>query len=202
LESRELKRVGGTKPIPIDIRIIAATHRNLEQLIAENRFREDLWFRIIGFPIFLPPLRQRREDIPALTRHFVQTKSRELGLSAPPAIVPGSLERLTTYNWPGNVRELQNVIERELIRYRGGALSFESLVLETTTKEANSSSALIPESFLPLKLDEAMAQHIRKVIEHTKGRINGRDGAAELLGINPSTLRSRMEKLGVNRSDF
>lgn len=202
LESRELERIGGTKPIPIDIRIIAATHRNLEQMIVENNFREDLWFRINVFPIYLPPLRQRREDIPALTRHLVQTKSRELGLLVPPPIAPGALERLTRYSWPGNVRELQNIIEREIIRYRGGALSFESLAPETTTKEVKNPPAQEQESFKLLKLDEAMAQHIRKAIEHTKGRINGRDGAAELLGINPSTLRSRMEKLGVKRSDF
>jgi len=199
LECRELERIGGTKPIQIDIRIIAATHQNLEQMIAENRFREDLWFRLNVFPIFIPPLRQRREDIPALTRHLVQTKSRQLGLSVPPAIAPGALERLTKYDWPGNVRELQNIIEREIIRYRGGALSFESLALDTASKEAKSAPALEQEIYRPLKLDDAMAMHIRKVIEHTKGRINGRGGAAELLGINPSTLRSRMEKLGVNR---
>jgi hydrogenase-4 transcriptional activator len=201
LQSRELERVGGTKPIPIDIRIIAATHQNLEQMIIENRFREDLWFRINVFPIFLPPLRQRREDIPALTRHLVQTKSKELGLSTTPSIAPGALARLMKYDWPGNVRELQNIVERELIRFRGGILNFESLTSDTISKETKPSPAQ-EQGVQPVKLDEAIALQIGKSIEHTKGRINGPGGAAELLGINPSTLRSRMRKLGVSRSDY
>ncbi len=201
LQTRELERVGGTKPIPINIRIIAATHRNLEQMIAEGQFREDLWFRINVFPIFVPPLRQRREDIPALTRYLVQAKSRELGMTEVPAIALGALERLMNYDWPGNVRELQNIVERELIRYRGGSLSFESLVSPPYTQKEQPSSNVNWESLKPVSLDEAMAQHIRKVIEFTKGKINGKGGAAELLRINPSTLRSRMEKLGVNRTE-
>lgn len=202
LQTHELERVGGTKPIPIDIRIIAATHRNLEQMIAEGRFREDLWFRINVFPIFLPPLRQRREDIPALTRHLVQVKSKELGLTTVPAIAPGALERLTNYDWPGNVRELQNIVERELIRYRGGYLTFETLKSEPDTKKEQFSKITNKESFLPLSLNEAIARHIREAVEHTKGKINRKGGAAELLHINPSTLRSQMKKLGVNRTDF
>jgi len=200
LQTRELERVGGTKPIPIDIRIIAATHRNLEQMITEGRFREDLWFRINVFPIFIPPLRQRREDIPALTRHLVQVKSRELGLAAVPAVAPGALDRLTNYDWPGNVRELQNMVERELIRYRGGHLTFESLAPSSDNQKENTSPNRERERLKPVSLDEAMARHIREAVEFTKGRINGKGGAAELLRINPSTLRSRMEKLGVNRT--
>jgi len=201
LQSRELERVGGTKSIPIDIRIIAATHRNLEQMIVENSFREDLWFRINVFPIFIPPLRQRRDDIPALTRHLIKTKSKELGLSPIPNIAPGALARLMGYDWPGNVRELQNIVERELIRYRGGALHFESLASDTAQKGTKAPSAKEKGGARQLTLDEAMALHIRNILESTNGRINGRDGAAKLLGINPSTLRSRMEKLGVNRTD-
>lgn len=202
LQTRELERVGGAKSIPIDIRIIAATHRNLEQMIAEGRFREDLWFRINVFPIFLPPLRQRREDIPALTRHLVQVKCRELGLAEVPAIALGALERLMNYDWPGNVRELQNIVERELIRYKEGFLTFESLVSPPYTKKEQPSPNVDLENFKPVSLDEAIAQHIRKVLEFTKRKINGKGGAAELLRINPSTLRSRMEKLGVNRAEF
>ncbi len=202
LQTRELERVGGTKSILIDVRIIAATHRNLSQMIAEGRFREDLWFRINVFPIFLPPLRQRREDIPALTRQLMQAKCRELGLTEVPTIALGALERLMNYDWPGNVRELQNIIERELIRYKGGSLTFESLVPPPYTMKEQPSSSVDRESLKPVSLNEAMAQHIRKVIEFTKGRINGKGGAAELLRINPSTLRSRMVKLGLNRKDF
>lgn len=201
LQTRELERVGGTKPIPIDIRIIAATHRNLEQMIADAQFREDLWFRINVFPIFLPPLRQRREDIPALTRHLVQVKSRELGLAKVPSIAPGALERLTNYEWPGNVRELQNIIERELIRYRTGSLTFEAVGVETSAKQEQSEQKKVVENDHVVSLDDAMAQHIRKAIDYTKGRINGKGGAADILGIHPSTLRSRMEKLGITRTE-
>ena len=202
LQSRELERVGGTKTIPVDIRIIAATHRNLEQMMSENHFREDLWFRINVFPIFIPPLRQRRDDIPALTRHLIQTKSKELGLTASPNIAPGALARLMKYDWPGNVRELQNIVERELIRYRGGALYFESLASDNPQKGTKTPSAKGQGGLRQLKLDEAIALHIRNILEHSNGRINGRGGAAEILGVNPSTLRSRMEKLGVNRTDY
>lgn len=196
LQTRELERVGGTKPIPVDIRIIAATHRNLEQMIAEGRFREDLWFRINVFPIFLPPLRQRREDIPALTRHLVQVKSRELGLVRPPAIAPGALDRLVNYDWPGNVRELQNVVEREIIRFQGGMLEFRSLLPgpERGVSDSSQKKPGLPE---PVRLDEAMTLHIGTVLAFTNGKINGPGGAAQLLGLHPSTLRSRMQKLGI-----
>ena len=199
LQNREVERVGGSKSIALDIRVIAATHRNLEQMISENKFREDLWFRVNMFPIFIPPLRQRREDIPALTRWFVRKKSKELGLRKPPAIIPGALDRLVKYDWPGNVRELQNVIEREIILYGGGNLEFRSLL--PGKKELKSSSSQnepgLPE---PARLDEAMALHIGRVLSFTKGKIHGPEGAAEFLGINPSTLRSRMEKLGIKKS--
>ena len=195
LQTKELERVGGTKTIPVDIRVIAATHRNLEHMIAENRFREDLWFRINAFPIFIPPLRQRREDIPALTRRFVEAKSREIGVPVP-AIAPGALESLVHYDWPGNVRELQNVVEREIIRSRGGALTFDML----PSKDKPSSPIPSAEGTklpIPVNLDEAMARHIEAVLAATKGKISGPGGAAELMGINPTTLRSRMAKLGV-----
>ena len=196
LQNREVERIGGTKSIALDIRIIAATHRSLEQMIGENRFREDLWFRINMFPIFIPPLRQRREDIPALTRRFVQLKSNELGLVKPPAIAPGALDRLVKYDWPGNIRELQNVVEREIIRFQGGMLEFLSLLpgLDQTVASSHQKESGLPE---PVRLDEVMALHIGNVLTFTKGKVNGPGGAAELLGINSSTLRSRMQKLGV-----
>ncbi|HET6420040.1 MAG TPA: sigma-54 dependent transcriptional regulator, partial [Geobacteraceae bacterium] len=196
LQDREIERVGGTRAIPVDIRVIAATHRNLESMVSENRFREDLWFRLNVFPIIIPPLRQRKDDIPALTRHFVARKSMELGLINPPAIAPGALQRLMSYAWPGNVRELQNLVERELIRHRGGQLSFESLV----PTEDNSEALNLQESSsinASLKLDELMSQHISKVLKMTNGKIHGPGGAAELLGLEPNTLRARMDKLGV-----
>ena len=194
LQNREVERVGGKRAIPVNIRIIAATHRNLESMIAENRFREDLWFRLNGFPIIIPPLRQRREDVPPLTRHFVAQKCRELGIGLPPAIAPGALKRLMDYNWPGNVRELENLVERELIRHRGGALNFDSLLPREDMPQAREEGAPPP----PLRLDEAIAAHISEVLRLTNGKIQGPGGAAELLGVNPNTLRWRIDKLGIS----
>ncbi|GAB6904269.1 Sigma-54 interaction domain protein [Desulfosarcina cetonica] len=197
LQNREVERVGGSKSIALDIRVIAATHRNLEQMIQDNKFREDLWFRLNLFPIFIPPLRQRREDIPALTRRFVRSKSQELGLLRPPAIAPGALDRLVKYDWPGNVRELQNVVEREIILFKDDVLEFRSLLPEPGRMKPRSPQD--PELPEPVKLDEAMALHIGKVLAVTKGKIHGPGGAAQFLGINPCTLRSRMQKLGMKK---
>jgi transcriptional regulator with GAF, ATPase, and Fis domain len=195
LQNREIERVGGDRPIPVDIRVIAATHRNLETMVSENRFREDLWFRLNVFPIIVPPLRQRQEDVPALTRHFVELKSRELGIAIHPAIAPGALERLMNYGWPGNVRELENLVERELIRHRGGQLRFDSLL--PGEKGGETQPVTEVKGGGALNLDEVMSLHIGKVLKMTKGKIHGPGGAAELLGINPNTLRGRMSKLGI-----
>jgi DNA-binding NtrC family response regulator len=148
------------------------------------------------FPIIIPPLRQRKDDIPALTRHFVARKSNEMGIMNPPTIAPGALQRLMDYAWPGNVRELENLVERELIRHRGGQLTFQSVLppeLNTATVKSQDSSSMDA----PLKLDEVMALHISKVLKMTKGKIHGPAGAAELLGLEPNTLRARMDKLGI-----
>jgi len=198
IQNREIERVGGSRPIMVNIRIIVATNRNMEGMVAENRFREDLWFRLNVFPITLPPLRQRKEDIPTLVRHFVASKSRELGIANPPVIVPGALERLMYYNWPGNVREMENLMEREIIRHQGGQLTFATLILEA----GGQSAALEQDNAreLPLRLDDAMALHIKRVVKIARGRINGPSGAADLLGINANTLRGRMGKLGIKYS--
>ncbi|NTU43561.1 MAG: sigma 54-interacting transcriptional regulator [Nitrospirales bacterium] len=205
LQSKEIERVGGSRQIPVDIRIIAATHRNLESMVSENRFREDLWFRLNVFPIVMPPLRYRQEDIPALIRHFVREKSQEFGMPLPPDIHPTAMARLMNYPWPGNVRELQNLVERELIRNRNSLLIFGSLLspekeVEESVSEKETEAPL-PETsggcHPPLKLDEAIALHISRVLDMTKGKIHGSGGAAELLDMNPSTLRWRIEKLGI-----
>ncbi|MBI2355085.1 MAG: sigma 54-interacting transcriptional regulator [Deltaproteobacteria bacterium] len=199
LQSREIERVGGIRPITLDIRVIAATHRNLEVMISENRFREDLWFRLNVFPIFLPPLRQRKEDIPTLCRHFIAQKCRELGIATPPDIAPGALDRLLHYNWPGNIREMENLVEREIIRHREGQLLFDAL---STAGVGDTPAPQIKEEGLqlPLRLDEAMSAHILGVLKMTRGKIYGAGGAAELLDINPNTLRGRMGKLGIKAS--
>ncbi|MDR3580195.1 MAG: sigma 54-interacting transcriptional regulator [Oryzomonas sp.] len=196
LQNHEIERVGGTVSIPVDIRVIAATHRNLENMVTENRFREDLWFRLSVFPIIVPPLRHRREDVPALTRFFVENKSRELGIAMPPAIAPGALERLKNYRWPGNVRELENLVERELIRHRGGQLMFDTLLPDE--KESSSTHIKAENEFQALTtLDEAIARQISAALKMSGGKIHGPGGAAELLGIKANTLRSRMDKLGI-----
>ena len=196
LQEREIERVGGNRSIPLDIRVIAATHRNLQSMVADNLFREDLWFRLNVFPVMIPPLRRRKEDIPALTRHFVARKSRSLGFSSPPAIAPGALQRLAEYVWPGNVRELENLVERELILHRGGQLFFHSVLADKQERLASHAPEWAS-THVPLRLDQLMTEHIGKVLKMTNGRIHGIGGAAELLGLEPNTLRARMDKLGI-----
>ncbi|HWI41744.1 MAG TPA: sigma 54-interacting transcriptional regulator [Verrucomicrobiae bacterium] len=196
LQNREVERVGGKRPIPVDIRVIAATHRNLQSMVSEGSFREDLWYRLSGFPILVPPVRQRKEDVPALIRHFVTVRSRDLGIGVPPSIAPGALMRLMEYGWPGNVRELENLVERELILHRGGPLTFEGVVAGAERKNAPAAAGT-GGGLYPLNLDEATAVHVTEVLKLAKGKIDGPGGAAEMLGINPSTLRSRLDKLGV-----
>lgn len=197
LQHHEVERIGGKRPIPVNIRVIAATHRNLQNMITEGGFREDLWYRLNGFPILVPPLRQRKEDIPALTRHFVAAKSRELGVGYPPSIAPGALLRLMEYRWPGNVRELENLVERELIRHSGGGpLTFAMKPTREQGVTRQPAETDTPPS--PLKLEEAMAAHISAVLKYVNGKIHGPGGAAELLAMNPNTLRWRLDKLGIS----
>ncbi len=196
LQTKEIERVGGTTSIPVDVRIISATHRNLEEMVASGRFREDLWFRLNVFPIMIPPLRQRKEDIPALVHHFIDRKSKEVKLTKRPALSPGALNGLMAYDWPGNVRELENVVERALIQQRNGLLSLETPLAPQVpgcpegTREAGRNRTV-------LSLDELNAQYIRQALEMAGGKINGPTGAAQLLGLHPNTLRKRMNKLGI-----
>jgi transcriptional regulator with GAF, ATPase, and Fis domain len=194
LQYKELERVGGANTISVDIRLIAATNQNLEEMAKAKQFREDLWFRLNVFPIRIPPLRERKEDIPALIHHFIERKSKELKLPVPPPLAAGVIDRLMAYRWPGNVRELENVIERALILGKGTPLTFDDL---TGGKPDERASIRGGTQDTPLKLDEAMSQHIRRVLEMTKGKIHGKGGAAEVLGINPSTLRNRMNQLEI-----
>jgi transcriptional regulator with GAF, ATPase, and Fis domain len=193
LQHRELERVGATRTTKVDIRVIAATHRDLSEMVSRGKFREDLWFRLNVFPIVIPPLRLRRDDVPALVRHFVEVKRRELGLASAPAIAPGALVRLQEYGWPGNVRELENVVERELIRSGKGQLRFD----EIGAAPAPSAQAGVARRG-PVRLDEAMATHIESVLATVGGKIHGPGGAAELLGVNENTLRNRMDRLRIS----
>jgi transcriptional regulator with GAF, ATPase, and Fis domain len=198
LQNKEIERVGGTSSIPVDVRITAATHRNLEEMVGSGQFREDLWYRLNTFPIMIPPLRQRKEDIPALVHHFIERKAKELRIHTPPAIAPETIEQFKVYHWPGNVRELENLVERTLIQSMGreeiGPVSFEHFVLSAQEDSIRTVSGQ-QHDFLPL--DKAMTEHIQQALRLRNGKVFGEDGAAQLLGINPNTLRSRMKKLGI-----
>jgi len=194
LQTREIERLGGAKTISLDIRIIAATNRNLEEMVQIKQFREDLWFRLNVFPIWVPPLRDRASDIPALVRHFIEKKARELKLRETPDLAPGGIEILMAYAWPGNVRELENVIERALILHRGEPLRFGELAAVSADKVAAGSGSYGVDT---LELDAIVRHHVQRVLELSGGKIHGPGGAGELLGVNPNTLRYKMKKLGI-----
>ncbi len=195
IQTGEFERVGGSRPVKCDVRLICATHRNLEKMVQNKEFREDLWYRLNVFPVIIPPLRDRRRDIPAMVDHFIHTKCLEMTISGHPGLAAGALGKLMDYHWPGNVRELQNLIERALILSRGKPLSFPDL---NPAKAETNLSIVINHENSPT-LDDAIAEHISWALKKTGGKISGRAGAAELLNINPNTLRSRMQKLGLNR---
>ena len=193
LQDKEVERVGGTGPIRVDIRVIAATHRDLEHMVRTGGFREDLYYRLNVFPVLIPPLRERVMDIPALAHHFIRKKSQELGFSGTPQLAGGALECLTRYSWPGNVRELENEVERALILSRGGPLRFPDL--HSPLDRTDCAPETEPDGVYAL--DDVVARHIYRVLDETGGRVEGPGGAAELLQINPGTLRHRMRKLGI-----
>jgi transcriptional regulator with GAF, ATPase, and Fis domain len=202
LQEKEIERVGGTEPIKVDIRVIAATHRDLDTMITEGKFRDDLYFRLNVFPITIPPLQERKGDIPSLVHHFMQKKSRKMGLKGMSNLAQGALERLMAYPWPGNVRELENTVERALILSRGEPLSFNDFQIPLKPKrsyEQETETILHPDNQDgdPLALNAIMSGHIRRVLDMTSGRVGGKQGAASLLNINPSTLRKKMRKLGI-----
>ncbi|MGD9210413.1 MAG: sigma-54 dependent transcriptional regulator, partial [Desulfobacteraceae bacterium] len=198
LQTQEIERVGGSPPIKLDIRVIAATHRDLQAMVDNGMFREDLWFRINAFPIQIPPLRQRPNDIPLLTTHFLKKKSREFGISPPPQVAPGAMERLIGHSWPGNVRELENIVERALIQHRHGPIHFGRILRNEFEPPPDLSlNGKIPVKTDDMALDHVMRRHMEMVLRLSKGKINGPDGAAAALKIHPNTLRKRMQKLGI-----
>jgi DNA-binding NtrC family response regulator len=192
IQDGSLYRLGGHHPVLVDIRVIAATHRDLPSLVKESRFREDLWFRLNVFPIHLPPLRERKQDIPGLVDYFLVRKAREMHLPFVPRLEKGAMDRLTSYDWPGNIRELENIIERNLITCRGNPLTFADL-----TKVSASVRNAFPKNEVVASLDEVVVNHIKKALAATDGKISGPSGAAELLGIHPSTLRGKLRRYGI-----
>lgn len=189
LQEHELERVGSSQTIQIDTRVIAATNRNLQDMVEEGTFREDLYYRLNVFPIEIPALRERREDIPTLVRFFLSRLSPRLGrvINAVPADV---LAQLKDYAWPGNVRELQNIVERAMILTQGDALQLPQGILPSNRSSRSGSNEL-------RSLADVESTHIRAILQRTNGTISGPQGAAQILGLNPNTLRSRMEKLGI-----
>ena len=197
-----LERVGGKEPLHVNIRIVLATHRDLSLMVSEGRFREDLWYRIATFPVVLPPLRERLDDLKPLAEHFAGRSSIRFGL---PLILPNDedIQLLASYSWPGNIRELASIIDRAALLGNGRCLEVSKSLGLTSSLENRSKSAGRPEIRLIddstiLPLEEVNRRHILKALHHSGGRIEGRNGAAAILEINPNTLRARMKKLGIS----
>jgi transcriptional regulator with GAF, ATPase, and Fis domain len=190
IQHNEFERLGSSQTTKVDVRIVATTNRNLEEEVRKGQFRQDLYYRLNVFPITVPPLRQRKEDIPLMVQAFVDRYSRKLGKQIT-SIQKESMKVLQEYPWPGNVRELESVIERAVILCPGP-------VLQLADK--------LEISFPPLSstmrtLEEAERNQILKILSETRWRIEGKDGAAAILGLHPSTLRARMYKLGIARPE-
>ncbi|MGA8743479.1 MAG: sigma 54-interacting transcriptional regulator [Terracidiphilus sp.] len=196
IQEREIERLGGNRPIPINIRLVAATNRDLAQMVAEKEFRSDLFYRLRVFPIFAPPLRDRVSDIPVLVRHFVSSHSRRMGKSIE-TIPDETMRALYRWPWPGNIRELENFLERAVILTRGTVLYVPLAELETKVAEEEAEL----EERDPT-LHAAEREHILRVLRETKGQIGGADGAAERLGLKRTTLNSKLKKLGIERNDY
>jgi hydrogenase-4 transcriptional activator len=204
LQDGAFEKVGGHRTQTVDVRVVAATHRDLAALVGERRFREDLYYRINVFPIRLPPLRERRQDIAALAGHFARRAGLRLGAS-PLMLTADDATLLLAYDWPGNVRELAAVIERAAILGNGRRLDLQralgGMPAPGRIAPVGPSSAMQPDAPFAT-LDQAMTMHLEAALSKTAGRIEGSQGAAKLLGINPHTLRARMRKLGVEWQRF
>ena len=188
IQEAEIERVGGTKTLKIDVRIIAATNRDLRAEVDKGTFRQDLWYRLNVFPITVPPLSQRREDIPLLIEHFVEKSAKKFNKTIK-SVPTKTMQRLKAHSWPGNIRELANVIERAIIHSQGNVLQLADRFDQPVNVAVES----------PLSLEKVERDHIVRTLENTGWRIEGPHGAARVLGLNPSTLRTRMAKLQIQR---
>jgi formate hydrogenlyase transcriptional activator len=195
LQEQEFERLGGGRSITVDVRLVAATNRDLDIEVSDSRFRADLYYRLNVFPIRVPPLRERPEDIPPLVRHFLAHFQRKLAKSVR-GVTPEGMQRLMAYPWPGNIRELQNVLERACVLARGPIIDVAA-ALGQTDRPAPDPASVVDERIVTL--DEHEQRQIRRALERADGKIHGPGGAAALLGLNASTLRSRMEKHGMTR---
>ena len=201
LQEREFERVGGTRTLAVDARVVAATNRNLADAVAAGAFRADLYYRLNVFPIALPPLRERRQDIALLVHYFVGRHAPRIGRRIA-RVPPEAMRRLTEYDWPGNVRELEHVVERAVILSLGSDLDISPEVLGIVPRPVHTPAAKAPPApAVEESMDDVERRHIASALKETAWRIEGDAGAARLLGLNPSTLRSRMKKLRIRRSD-
>jgi len=204
LQEREIERVGDTRSRTVNVRIIAATNRDLKREVAEGRFREDLFYRLSVFPIDNPPLRERREDLPVLAEHFIKSAAQRFH-RRPPKLTPAVLQALSAHDWPGNVRELQNVLERAVIFSQGGPLPLDALAALAASRSSDRVSNGAAETpslpATPIATRAELKQRERESIEaalaQTGGKVFGAGGAAELLGMKPTTLASRIKVLGL-----
>lgn len=194
LQEREIERLGGNRPIPVNMRLIAATNRDLAEMVAVKEFRSDLYYRLKVFPVFAPPLRERVGDIPVLVRHFVATHSRRMGKTIE-SIPDETMAVLVRWQWPGNIRELENFLERAVILTRGPVLYVPLAELQMAEQQQDAEQA-------NPTLHVAEREHILRVLREAKGQIGGDDGAAERLGLKRTTLNSKLKKLGIERSDY
>jgi len=228
LQDGIVERVGGSRAIPVNVRIIAATHRDLTAMMKNGSFRSDLFFRLNVFPVQIPPLRERCQDIPVLVNHFIIKKARQLRLPKTPRVSNTTFQKLLNYPWPGNVRELENLVARALIIDPEGPLQLDSflhfnneiqscentdmdiLKIQPAVRKKQESANIRPTPFKPSPdpqtrdsiatfptLDQTMSEHIIEALKLCRGKIHGQGGAGELLGVNPNTLRKRMDKLGI-----
>src|ERR1700739_1783253 len=195
LQEQEFERLGGTRTLSVDVRLVAATNRDLAQMVAEGRYRSDLYYRLNVFPLLLPPLRERRDDIPRLVRHFTQRFARRMGRRIE-TIPSEGMDALVRYPWPGNVRELQNVIERAVILSPGPSLQIPLGELQPAAAHANEPTAAAT------TLADAEKEHILGVLRETGWVVGGPEGAASRLGLRRSTLQWKMKKLGVLRPNW
>jgi formate hydrogenlyase transcriptional activator len=191
LQEREFERLGSTRTKRVDVRVIAATHRDLEEMILKGQFRSDLYYRLNVFPIFIPPLRERPEDIPLLVQHFVEVAARKMDKTID-TIPSGTMEALIQYRWPGNIRELENVIERAVILSPGSVLHVPFRDLQSRVTPGHDGEKL-------QTLADVEREHIRTILKATRWILSGPRGAATRLGMNRSTLYFRMKKLGIAR---
>ncbi|MFK5952033.1 MAG: sigma 54-interacting transcriptional regulator [Desulfobacterium sp.] len=202
LQNKEIERVGGSSIIKVDIRVISATNRDMKEMVRQGNFREDLWFRLNVLPITIPPLRLRKQDIPALVNHIIERKRREMNLARIPVLTNSQFGELAAYHWPGNVRELENIIERWLIvGDTVGSfiqlINHEFFLTQESRVEPDSEDPDIPGTIMPM--NDLIIEHIQMAVKASNGKIGGMGGAAEKLGMHSNTLRSRMLKLGIIR---